>query len=65
MNASPRRWTEEERQFLRDHINSMTNKELANHFNATIHQVTWALREMKVKRSAAAKSKHRHKYNRR
>jgi len=65
MSSTRQKWTDEERQFLRDHIDSMTNKELACHFNVTIHQIGWILHEMKIKRSAATKSKHRYKYRRR
>ena len=46
-----RRWTEEDKQFLRDNYQKLTNKELAEHFNLTPGGIGYQLKRLNLKRN--------------
>ncbi len=45
-----RKWTEEDKQFLKENYQKMTNKELAEHFNLTPGGIGYQLKKLGLKR---------------
>jgi len=46
-----RKWTEEDKQYLRDNYQKMTNKELAEHFGLTPGGIGYQLKRLDLKRN--------------
>ena len=45
-----RKWTDKDRQYLKDNYQKMTNKELAAHFNLTPGGIGYQLKRLELKR---------------
>ena len=50
MASKRRRWTDEDRQFLRDNYQKMTNRELGDQFGITAGGIGYQLKKLGLKR---------------